>query len=162
MSCWSSIGGASRFLKLVRLWVNEVLVRQGWAWNFVKYSKSPRLAQFERQARAERRGLWGWGLTGCSGGSCPTPQAQQQQQIPSSSYTSPDAGSFLPDGGGVDYTSPDGGSFLPAGQTQAVQQKPMSRYQQAKRQRQDLKIKANQLRQAGRTSKTFVQRELQR
>ena len=76
--------------------------------------------------------------------------------------TSPDAGSFLPDGGGVDYTSPDGRSFLPAGQTQAVQQKPMSRYQQAKRQRQDLKIKANQLRQAGRTSKTFVQRELQR
>ena len=57
---------------------------------------------------------------------------------------------------------PDGGSFLPAGQTQAVQQKPMSRYQQAKRQRQNLKIKANQLRQAGRTSKTFVQRELQR
>ena len=33
--------------------VNEMLVRQGWAWNFVKYSKSPR-----RQARAERRGLW--------------------------------------------------------------------------------------------------------
>lgn len=55
-----------------------------------------------------------------------------------------------------------GGSFLLAGQTQAVQQKPMSRYQQAKRQRQDLKIKANQLRQAGRTSKTFVQGELQR
>ena len=142
--------------------VNEVMVREGWAWNFVKYSKSPRLSQLEREARAERRGLWGWGLTGCSGGSCSTPQAQQQQQIPSSSYTSPDAGSFLPDGGGVDYTSPDGGSFLPAGQTQAVQQKPMSRYQQAKRQRQDLKTKANQLRQAGRTSGTFVQGELQR
>ena len=57
---------------------------------------------------------------------------------------------------------PDGGAFLPAGQTQAVQQKPMSRYQQAKRQRQDLKTKANQLRQAGRTSGTFVQGELQR
>ena len=27
----------------------------------------------------------GWGLTECPGGSCPTPQAQQQQQIPSSS-----------------------------------------------------------------------------
>jgi len=38
--------------------VNEVLVRQGWAWNFVKYSKSSRLAELERQAMAERRGLW--------------------------------------------------------------------------------------------------------
>ncbi len=38
--------------------VNEVLVREGWAWNFVKYSKSPRLAELEREARAERRGLW--------------------------------------------------------------------------------------------------------
>ena len=113
-------------------------------------------------SQGRKTGAVGWGLTGCSGGSCPTPQAQQQQQIPSSSYTSPDAGSFLPDGGGVDYTSPDGGSFLPAGQTQAVQQKPMSRYQQAKRQRQDLKAKANQLRQAGRTSGTFVEGELQR
>jgi endonuclease YncB( thermonuclease family) len=38
--------------------VNEVLVRKGWAWNFVKYSKSQRLAELERQARAQRRGLW--------------------------------------------------------------------------------------------------------
>jgi len=38
--------------------VNEVLVRQGWAWNFVKYSRSPRLAELERQARAEKRDLW--------------------------------------------------------------------------------------------------------
>ena len=38
----------------------------------------------------------------------------------------------------------------------------MSRYQQAKRQRQDLKTKANQLRQAGRRSGNFVQGELQR
>ena len=38
--------------------VNEVLVREGWAWNFVKYSRSPRLAELERQARAARRGLW--------------------------------------------------------------------------------------------------------
>jgi len=38
--------------------VNEIMVRQGWAWNFVKYSKSLRLAELERQARAERRGLW--------------------------------------------------------------------------------------------------------
>ena len=39
--------------------VNEIMVRQGWAWNFVKYSRSPHLAELERQARAERRGLWG-------------------------------------------------------------------------------------------------------
>src|SRR5271157_485944 len=38
--------------------VNEIMVGQGWAWNFVKYSKSLRLAELERQARAERRGLW--------------------------------------------------------------------------------------------------------
>jgi len=38
--------------------VNEIMVREGMAWNFVKYSKSPRLAELERQARAERRGLW--------------------------------------------------------------------------------------------------------
>ena len=75
--------------------VNGIMVRQGWAWNFVKYSKSPRLSELEREARAERRGLWGWDLTGCSGGSCPTPQAQEQQQIPSSCYTSPDGGSFF-------------------------------------------------------------------
>jgi endonuclease YncB( thermonuclease family) len=38
--------------------VNEIMVREGWAWNFAKYSSSPRLADFERQARLERRGLW--------------------------------------------------------------------------------------------------------
>ena len=38
--------------------VNEVMVRDGWAWRFVKYSKSPRLAELEREARAGRRGLW--------------------------------------------------------------------------------------------------------
>src|SRR5262249_33242048 len=38
--------------------VNEVLVREGWAWNFVKYSKTPKLAQLEREARAAKRGLW--------------------------------------------------------------------------------------------------------
>jgi micrococcal nuclease len=39
--------------------VNGIMVRQGWAWNFVKYSKSPRLSDLEREARAERRALWG-------------------------------------------------------------------------------------------------------
>jgi len=38
--------------------VNEIMVREGWAWNFVKYSRSPRLAEIEREGRAERRGLW--------------------------------------------------------------------------------------------------------
>jgi endonuclease YncB( thermonuclease family) len=38
--------------------VNEILVREGWAWNYVNYSHSPRLVEVERQARAERRGLW--------------------------------------------------------------------------------------------------------
>jgi endonuclease YncB( thermonuclease family) len=33
-------------------------VEDGWAWNYVKYSKSERLADLERQARAARRGLW--------------------------------------------------------------------------------------------------------
>ncbi len=34
------------------------MVREGWAWNYVKYSKSPRLAQLEREARAAKQGLW--------------------------------------------------------------------------------------------------------
>jgi micrococcal nuclease len=38
--------------------VNEIMVRDGWAWRFVKYSKSYRLAEIEREARAGRRGLW--------------------------------------------------------------------------------------------------------
>jgi micrococcal nuclease len=38
--------------------VNEIMVREGWAWNFVKYSKSARLAALEREARVGRRGLW--------------------------------------------------------------------------------------------------------
>ena len=38
--------------------VNEKMVEEGWAWNYVKYSKSQRLADLERQARAAKRGLW--------------------------------------------------------------------------------------------------------
>jgi micrococcal nuclease len=38
--------------------VNEKMVEDGWAWNYVKYSKSHRLAELERQARAAKRGLW--------------------------------------------------------------------------------------------------------
>jgi micrococcal nuclease len=38
--------------------VNEKMVEDGWAWNYVKYSKSHRLADLEKQARAAKRGLW--------------------------------------------------------------------------------------------------------
>ena len=38
--------------------VNEKLVEDGFAWNFVKYSKSQRLAELENDARAAKRGLW--------------------------------------------------------------------------------------------------------
>jgi micrococcal nuclease len=38
--------------------VNEKMVEDGWAWNYVKYSKSQRLAELENQARATREGLW--------------------------------------------------------------------------------------------------------
>jgi endonuclease YncB( thermonuclease family) len=38
--------------------VNEIMVREGWDWNYVKYSRSTRLAELERQAREEKRGLW--------------------------------------------------------------------------------------------------------
>jgi endonuclease YncB( thermonuclease family) len=38
--------------------VNETLVEDGWAWNFLKYSKSQRLAELEKEAREAKRGLW--------------------------------------------------------------------------------------------------------
>jgi micrococcal nuclease len=38
--------------------VNEKLVEDGWAWNFLKYSKSQRLADLEKEARAAKRGVW--------------------------------------------------------------------------------------------------------
>ncbi len=38
--------------------VNEQMVEDGWAWNYVRYSKSQRLVDLERQARAAKRGLW--------------------------------------------------------------------------------------------------------
>ena len=38
--------------------VNEKLVEDGWAWNFLKYSKSQRLADLEKEAHAAKRGLW--------------------------------------------------------------------------------------------------------
>jgi endonuclease YncB( thermonuclease family) len=38
--------------------VNEIMVRDGWAWHYVKYSKSPKLAQLELEAREAKQGLW--------------------------------------------------------------------------------------------------------
>jgi endonuclease YncB( thermonuclease family) len=38
--------------------LNENLLAAGLAWHFKKYDRQPRWAQLERQARAERRGLW--------------------------------------------------------------------------------------------------------
>lgn len=38
--------------------VNAELVRQGMAWVYRKYAKDPALYEFERTARAKRRGLW--------------------------------------------------------------------------------------------------------
>jgi endonuclease YncB( thermonuclease family) len=38
--------------------VNRTMVYKGFAWNFVKYSTDPKLAEFERQARSAKRGLW--------------------------------------------------------------------------------------------------------
>jgi micrococcal nuclease len=38
--------------------VNEQLVEDGWAWNFLKYSKSKRLAELEMEARQAKKGLW--------------------------------------------------------------------------------------------------------
>jgi endonuclease YncB( thermonuclease family) len=40
------------------IFVNEKMVEDGWAWNYVKYSKSQRLADLEKQARAAKRGVW--------------------------------------------------------------------------------------------------------
>jgi endonuclease YncB( thermonuclease family) len=38
--------------------LNQEVVRAGYAWWYRRYSKDPRLAELEAQARAGRRGLW--------------------------------------------------------------------------------------------------------
>src|SRR4051812_27356035 len=38
--------------------VNEKMVKDGWAWNYARYSKSKHYAELEREAREARRGLW--------------------------------------------------------------------------------------------------------
>ena len=38
--------------------INRQMVADGLAWHFTRYSNDERLAAAEREARAERRGLW--------------------------------------------------------------------------------------------------------
>lgn len=38
--------------------INRAMVADGWAWHYARYSNDPALAQAERAARADRRGLW--------------------------------------------------------------------------------------------------------
>lgn len=38
--------------------VNQILVREGLAWHYKQYSKDEQLADFERTARVQRKGLW--------------------------------------------------------------------------------------------------------
>lgn len=38
--------------------VNEVLLRDGWAWHFTRFDQNPDWANLEREARQARRGLW--------------------------------------------------------------------------------------------------------
>jgi endonuclease YncB( thermonuclease family) len=39
--------------------VNVALVKDGLAWHYVRYDKSPELAKAEREAREAKRGVWG-------------------------------------------------------------------------------------------------------
>jgi micrococcal nuclease len=38
--------------------INEVMIKTGMAWHYVKYSKNPKLQLLENNARANRVGLW--------------------------------------------------------------------------------------------------------
>lgn len=38
--------------------INEWLLKEGWAWNFVKYSPSKRFADIEKKAYDAKKGLW--------------------------------------------------------------------------------------------------------
>lgn len=54
---------------LAQLWVNGVrldslMVRNGWAWHYVSYSKDKGLAQLQDEAIAAKRGMWECGVVG--------------------------------------------------------------------------------------------------
>ncbi|MBX9655778.1 thermonuclease family protein [bacterium] len=38
--------------------INEWLLKEGWAWNFVKYSPTKRFADIEKKAYDAKKGLW--------------------------------------------------------------------------------------------------------
>lgn len=38
--------------------VNEKMVKDGWAWNYARFSHSKHFAELEREAREANRGLW--------------------------------------------------------------------------------------------------------
>ncbi len=38
--------------------INENIVKEGWAWNYVRYSNSKHYAELEQEARESKRGLW--------------------------------------------------------------------------------------------------------
>jgi micrococcal nuclease len=38
--------------------VNEKLIKEGWAWNYARYSHSRHYAELEREAREAKKGLW--------------------------------------------------------------------------------------------------------
>ena len=46
------------FIRVGNLDVNEEMVRHGFAWHYVDYSSSLELAELERVAREDKRGLW--------------------------------------------------------------------------------------------------------
>ena len=39
-------------------WINREMAVEGWAWQYIQYSKSKELAQAEQQARNKKLGLW--------------------------------------------------------------------------------------------------------
>jgi micrococcal nuclease len=38
--------------------INAAMIEDGFAWHYTEYSKDPQLAELERKARQEKRGLW--------------------------------------------------------------------------------------------------------
>ena len=51
-------GRTLAFVYVGDLCVNKELLRQGMAWHYKKYNKSPELAKLEDEARSKRIGLW--------------------------------------------------------------------------------------------------------
>jgi endonuclease YncB( thermonuclease family) len=40
------------------IFINQVMVKEGFAWHFTKYSKDPKLKKLEKDARDARIGIW--------------------------------------------------------------------------------------------------------